>query len=631
MATTHISLENEHFDSLADMPDDTGLSTTPLTENFADASKAERYIVGDGATSRMWPNALADEAKPRWYLLRFGPWWEFCSADDRNMPKARIFPSVAAILAPIAISFVLTSVEGNWIQEGPGNDARRITKASGYVAGNAVATALAFFGAVTIEMRQLGSFRRFFSLRVAALIQIAMNMVLGALCVVVGALYQHNVVNKADVWITPEYPCLYVGACLALLQAALLTADYLTTPNFNSRGHGYGNAAMQTAIGLANLVAIWAGLGGLVFSQVENKRIWHSYNSSFSAWTVLFTTGSTNLNFGTTGSKLFVFFWLPLGVLLMFVFFWCFGFGVVHRFDEKPKRRIGRTEDQLRLAYRELRHTEQDTASVAARIEALQQRLGYLHDQRLRYFAVLFAAGVVLKVCIWLLGSIAFALTEAGWSYWDAIVFLFLNLLAVGRQGMVPESPTGTAIYMAITFVDLLATAAVYALLLHILVYLVSWPRFGRYAKSVVSAVAAKVSLRRRRRQDDVESDNGVETEQSTHVDNGPDPLGDNALALHCSAADQLESAISVVCQLRALLVRNEASEADLQERNMAGREGGKKKPLKQTKKEKVDVDDEDKERIQKEKENQKKLAELKKQAAGKGPLTTGGIKKSKK
>ncbi|KAJ1790551.1 Translation machinery-associated protein 7, partial [Coemansia sp. RSA 2399] len=65
--------------------------------------------------------------------------------------------------------------------------------------------------------------------------------------------------------------------------------------------------------------------------------------------------------------------------------------------------------------------------------------------------------------------------------------------------------------------------------------------------------------------------------------------------------------------------------------RNMAGREGGKKKPLKQTKKDKVDVDDEDKERIQKEKENQKKLAELKKQAAGKGPLTTGGIKKSKK
>ncbi|KAJ2556519.1 Translation machinery-associated protein 7 [Coemansia sp. RSA 1933] len=63
----------------------------------------------------------------------------------------------------------------------------------------------------------------------------------------------------------------------------------------------------------------------------------------------------------------------------------------------------------------------------------------------------------------------------------------------------------------------------------------------------------------------------------------------------------------------------------------MAGREGGKKKPLKQAKKEKVDIDDDDKERIQKEKEAQKKLAELKKMAAGKGPLATGGIKKSKK
>ncbi|KAJ1769618.1 Translation machinery-associated protein 7 [Coemansia sp. RSA 1813] len=58
----------------------------------------------------------------------------------------------------------------------------------------------------------------------------------------------------------------------------------------------------------------------------------------------------------------------------------------------------------------------------------------------------------------------------------------------------------------------------------------------------------------------------------------------------------------------------------------MAGREGGKKKPLKQAKKGQVEYDDEDKERIQKEKEAQKKLLELKKMAMGKG-----GIKKSKK
>ena len=59
----------------------------------------------------------------------------------------------------------------------------------------------------------------------------------------------------------------------------------------------------------------------------------------------------------------------------------------------------------------------------------------------------------------------------------------------------------------------------------------------------------------------------------------------------------------------------------------MSGREGGKKKPLKQPKKKAKEMDEEDKAFKQK----QKKLEELKAKAAGKGPLATGGIKKSGK
>ncbi|KAJ1666830.1 Potassium channel [Coemansia sp. RSA 1813] len=576
MATADISPETKGLNPPADVSESTDSNITPLSDNLTGSRKAEHYVLDGTDASQLENNPHADdyaagEEKPCRYLLRFGPWWDFCSADDRNMTKSRVFPSIAATLMPITVLFVLTSVEGNWIQSGPGSDGQRIQKPGGYVAGNAVATALAFLSAVTIAMRQADACRRFFSLRIAALIQIAINVALGAVCVVVGVLYQYNVASQANVWITPEYPCIYVGACLALFQAALLIADYLTTPNFNSRGHGFGSAAMQAAIGLANLVAIWTGFGALIFSLVEDSRVWHSYNSCFSAWALLITTGSTALNYETTSSKLFVFFWLPIGVLLLFVFFWCFGFGVVHRFDEKPKRRIRRTEEQLRLAYRELRHAEQGTLPTGHRVEAMQQRLVHLHDQRLRYFVILFAAGVTLKVCSWALGSIAFALTESGWSYWDAMVFLFLNLLTVGRQGMVPESPTGTAIYLAFTFVDLLATAAVDALLLHILLNLVPWPRYRRYAKSIAAAVTAKIALRRRRRQqqhrqDDTESESRIETDQVTQEEQCPDPLGDSSFALHCSATDQLENAISVVCQLRALLVRNAASEADLNE-----------------------------------------------------------------
>ncbi|XP_065778330.1 translation machinery-associated protein 7-like [Muntiacus reevesi] len=62
----------------------------------------------------------------------------------------------------------------------------------------------------------------------------------------------------------------------------------------------------------------------------------------------------------------------------------------------------------------------------------------------------------------------------------------------------------------------------------------------------------------------------------------------------------------------------------------MSGHEGGKKKPLKQPKKQTKEMDEEDKAFKQKP-EEQKKLEELKAKAKGKGPLATSGIKKSGK
>ncbi|KAJ1995555.1 Translation machinery-associated protein 7 [Coemansia sp. RSA 1358] len=63
----------------------------------------------------------------------------------------------------------------------------------------------------------------------------------------------------------------------------------------------------------------------------------------------------------------------------------------------------------------------------------------------------------------------------------------------------------------------------------------------------------------------------------------------------------------------------------------MAGRDGGKKKPLKQPKKAAVELDENDAIKIKELKEKQRQLEELKKKALGKGPLTSAGIKKSGK
>ncbi|KAJ1331448.1 Translation machinery associated TMA7 [Microdochium nivale] len=60
-------------------------------------------------------------------------------------------------------------------------------------------------------------------------------------------------------------------------------------------------------------------------------------------------------------------------------------------------------------------------------------------------------------------------------------------------------------------------------------------------------------------------------------------------------------------------------------------REGGKVKPLKAAKKDKKDLDEDDMAYLEKKKADEKARAEMAKKAQGKGPLASGGIKKSGK
>ncbi|KAI8322967.1 hypothetical protein GQ54DRAFT_258949 [Martensiomyces pterosporus] len=508
------------------------------------------------------PDISYETEKPHPYPLKFGPWWRFCSAADRSQPKTRILPCVAAILMPVTVLFVLTAVEGNWIQSARGYNGHRVQKATGYVVGNAIAVALAFGSALTIAFRQIDYFRRFASLRTAMLSQVVINALLGFVCILVGGLYQRNRVNYKHVWITPEYPCIFIGGFFAFLQMALLLIDYVTTPSFNERGHGYGSSPMQTAIGLSNIVNIWTGFGSLVFSNVEANSVWHPYNSCYNSWVALITTGSTVLNYKTTNSKIFILFWLPIGLLIMFIYFVCFGLGFIQRFDEKPLRRINEAEDRLRGACRELRRSgaanKELVASLQSRIASLQDSIGYLKDQRLRYFAILFSVGVLLKICSWLLGSIIFARTEIGWSYWDSMFFLFLNLLTVGIQDMVPRSASGMPLYHAYTYVDILCTAALDALLFHILYNLAPWPRYTSAASAFLGGAAGKVFHRRR-----VVGAEDLEAEQPAGVAPGGGP--DYSYSTQ-RATDQLEGVLSAASRLRGILIQNAASQADLAE-----------------------------------------------------------------
>ncbi|KAG2196610.1 hypothetical protein INT46_008356 [Mucor plumbeus] len=63
----------------------------------------------------------------------------------------------------------------------------------------------------------------------------------------------------------------------------------------------------------------------------------------------------------------------------------------------------------------------------------------------------------------------------------------------------------------------------------------------------------------------------------------------------------------------------------------MSGRQGGKLKPLKKPKKAENFEDEEDLAFKKKKMEEAKKLKEMQQKASGKGPLLSGGIKKSGK
>lgn len=63
----------------------------------------------------------------------------------------------------------------------------------------------------------------------------------------------------------------------------------------------------------------------------------------------------------------------------------------------------------------------------------------------------------------------------------------------------------------------------------------------------------------------------------------------------------------------------------------LSNHRGGKKKPLKNPKKQSKDLDDDEMAFKQKQREEQKAMKEMQAKASGKGPLTSGGIKKSGK
>ncbi|KAJ2684600.1 Potassium channel, partial [Coemansia spiralis] len=222
--------------------------------------------------------------------------------------------------------------------------------------------------------------------------------------------------------------------------------------------------------------------------------------------------------------------------------------------------------DRLRAAYRDLRRSTSKELDhhLQLRITGHREQLERLHRRRLGYFAILFTVGVLLKVCSWVLASIIFTRTEGGWSYWDSMVFVFFTLLTVGMQGRVPESPTGMVLYHTYTYLDIMCTAALDMMLLHIVWNLVPWPRVQAAVMVCVMRIRARLVRRRRPHEGPASPPPEPSSPTSTAAPSRGSP-GFKAFAIE-QATDNLEDAANAAARLRALLVHKAATEDELRE-----------------------------------------------------------------
>ncbi|KAJ1671452.1 hypothetical protein EV182_007624, partial [Spiromyces aspiralis] len=202
-------------------------------------------------------------------------------------------------------------------------------------------------------LRTIEPMQRYVSQSTIAFLQMGINFIVGSVALAVAVVYDSDS-DFSDYYTTPEFVCLYAGAVLAYLQVLFFAVDYLTTSNYNKRGSGV-SLNMQAATGLAALVNIWTGFGALIFSNVEDKRLWHSFNSCFEAWNTLTATGIQNMPVRTNNSKIFVLFWLPLGYVIMFAYGTSLVYSAIEYFDAPFVRRKQNARRQLRSYLRATR------------------------------------------------------------------------------------------------------------------------------------------------------------------------------------------------------------------------------------------------------------------------------------
>ncbi|KAJ1919341.1 Potassium channel [Mycoemilia scoparia] len=454
-----------------------------------------------------------------------------------DLIRHRLLPGIASLIMPHCCLYILTAVEGNWSQTEYGPISPRITKPVGYVIGNAIPLALEFASALFYTFRTIPALEKWVSQSTIVLTHIFINLVVGSVTLGIAIAYNRDP-GFNNYYVTPEFICMYTGSALAYLQSFLLAVDYLTTSKYNSRGSGL-SPSMQAAGGIAALVNIWAGFGGLIYSNVEDKRVFHAFNSCFESWNLLTGTGISNTPIRTDSSKVFNLFWLPFGYLIIFGYATTIVYGTIGYFDGPFVRRRLEARKQMRLYLRSIRNSaattiaittgssssisgaavggkdfirkcggdnisssgstgsntpydtaqpnynnsnnqtkdcsDNNTTAITAVAYSKPDTDYQITKQHRRFYLLLFGIFLLVKVTSWLLGSLIFHFTEDNWSYWESMYFTFLAILGIGLSGRSPSSPSGQVLYMCYTYCDLILTFIFVAIMANLAWNLISW------------------------------------------------------------------------------------------------------------------------------------------------------------
>lgn len=199
----------------------------------------------------------------------------------------------------------------------------------------------------------------------------------------------------------------------------------------------------QRRIMLQNvLLIVWIGLGGLLFSYLNNLR----YTDTVYYCVVTVTTiGLGDIVPHTNVSRALILPFALVGVIYLGLIVTTISSVVLTSNGEAMV--FDRSERSRTQVYEQLIQQQQEENPIPPKESFLLIHKIHRRARRRRKLTTLYSSLIAFSM-FWLLGALIFHLSEPGWSYFDGLYFASLCLLTIGYGDYDPTSSAGRAFFI---------------------------------------------------------------------------------------------------------------------------------------------------------------------------------------